>query len=263
MNSSKPASALSSALKLFTHRFSGEAKVNLISNGKPRVQVAVAVTEKERREAFHLGYVEYIKKGFVEENQSELLVHEADLKPGTIVLNAYVENELAGTVTIVSNKGSELPFVSTFKNRSPEFLLNGSYSEIIRLAISENYRSNNDVLLSLFNYAYICSKFIRKTSGFVIEVNPRHKKFYERMIGFASLEVSSPCGRVNDAPAELLWIDFKGEKEYREKHSFLLSVTKQKEITLECLLRIRGAPINNAFDKLLEDIFFESQAILV
>ncbi len=252
---SKPKSALSAALRVFAKGVSSQQPAVLLQScKKPSVHVTIAITEKEKKDAYHLGYLEYLKKGYIEANEQELLVHEADLKFETIVLNAYIENELAGTLTVVTNEGESLPFHQTFGEKTPLFLQQGKFSEIVRLAISEKYRLNKEVLMSLFNYAFICSKYIRKSQGFVIEVNPRHKKFYEKMIGFESLGVSCDCDRVKGAPADLLWINFEWEDSYRQQYSYFLPKEQQDEVVRECVLRIRSTPDNKNLHLMVEQM---------
>jgi hypothetical protein len=63
------------------------------------------------------------------------------------------------------------------------------------------------VLASLFHVAYIFSHRVMGIDDLVIEVNPRHVRYYERMLGFEPLGEPRHNGRVN-APAVLMRLRF-------------------------------------------------------
>ena len=80
-----------------------------------------------------------------------------------------------------------------------------SVCEITQLAVDENVRSKK-VLASIFHMAYIYAHQIYKCSDILIEVNPRHVLFYEKMLGFKPFGQQKICPRVN-APAVLLRVE--------------------------------------------------------
>jgi hypothetical protein len=76
--------------------------------------------------------------------------------------------------------------------------------EAIKLAVDRKARSKR-VLASLFHIAVIYSHCVRHATHMVIEVNPRHVKYYVNMFGFSQLGPERLNRRV-DAPALLLGI---------------------------------------------------------
>ena len=78
--------------------------------------------------------------------------------------------------------------------------------EFTKLAIDSVVRSKR-VLASLFHVAYIYAHRIKGFHQLVIEVNPRHVRYYERMLGF---QVAGPrrMNRRVSAPAVLMSLDF-------------------------------------------------------
>jgi hypothetical protein len=79
--------------------------------------------------------------------------------------------------------------------------------EFTKLAMDSVMQSRR-VLASLFHVAYIYAHRIRGVHQLMIEVNPRHVRYYERMLGF---KVSGPQ-RMNRrvlAPAVLMSLDFQ------------------------------------------------------
>jgi len=78
--------------------------------------------------------------------------------------------------------------------------------EFTKLAIDSVVRSKR-VLASLFHVAYIYAHRIKGFHQLVIEVNPRHVRYYERMLGFRVRGPQRMNRRVS-APAVLMALDF-------------------------------------------------------
>jgi len=78
--------------------------------------------------------------------------------------------------------------------------------EFTKLAVDGAIRSKR-VLATLFHIAYIYSHRMNGFSDLLIEVNPRHVRFYEQMLGFRQYGPERANPRVN-APAVLLRLDF-------------------------------------------------------
>lgn len=79
--------------------------------------------------------------------------------------------------------------------------------EFTKLAVDGAIRSKR-VLASLFHIAYIYSHKMNGFSDLFIEVNPRHVRFYEQMLGFKQFGPERLNTRVN-APAVLLRLNFE------------------------------------------------------
>jgi hypothetical protein len=67
------------------------------------------------------------------------------------------------------------------------------------------------VLAAIFHLAYIYAHRMRQCTDLLIEVNPRHVKFYETMLGFTTWGEEKMDPRVN-APALLLRLDLSYAK---------------------------------------------------
>ena len=78
--------------------------------------------------------------------------------------------------------------------------------EFTKLAVDGAIRSKR-VLATLFHIAYIYSHRMNGFSDLLIEVNPRHVRFYEQMLGFQQCGPERLNTRVN-APAVLLRLRF-------------------------------------------------------
>jgi len=79
--------------------------------------------------------------------------------------------------------------------------------EFTRLAVDRNEQSK-EVLAMMFHIAYMYARRFAKCTDLLIEVNPRHVRFYRSMLGFEVLGEERACARVN-APAVLLRLDLQ------------------------------------------------------
>jgi hypothetical protein len=77
--------------------------------------------------------------------------------------------------------------------------------EFTKLAV-ENLLRSQAILAAIFHIAYIYAHRIRGCTDLLIEVNPRHVRFYRSMLGFAKYGQERIDPRVN-APAVLLRLD--------------------------------------------------------
>ncbi len=78
--------------------------------------------------------------------------------------------------------------------------------EFTKLAVDGSIRSKR-VLASLFHVAYIFAYRLHECDDLLIEVNPRHVRFYEQMLGFTVHGAERLNRRVN-APAVLMRLEF-------------------------------------------------------
>ncbi len=77
--------------------------------------------------------------------------------------------------------------------------------EFTRLAVDRNEQSR-EVLAMMFHIAYMYARRFAECTDLLIEVNPRHVRFYRAMLGFEVVGEERTCPRVN-APAVLLRLD--------------------------------------------------------
>ena len=206
-------SAVSSIIRVLENEIA--QKVEVTSGFK----FVVADNLFHRLNAYRLGYNKYLKKGYIEENQYQALINELDLDEETLTIVAYHGTKEVGTITV--NTQSNLPFEEIFDCEASKDS-NFKGAELTRLAIDENYRNNKEILLGMFNLVFAYSRFIKNCSHLVIEVNPRHVKFYERILGFMPVAENVSCPRVRGAPAVLLMGDLRLPMIYPENYTFLV-----------------------------------------
>jgi hypothetical protein len=125
---------------------------------------------------------------------------------GRVTLSACVNEATVATITAALDSDDGL-YVSRLYPEQVECLQaeGRKLCEFTKLAVDESVRSHA-VLGAIFHVACIYVINLHRCSDVLIEVNPRHVRFYERMLGFcrAADERLDP---VVNAPAVLMRLD--------------------------------------------------------
>ena len=113
-----------------------------------------------------------------------------------------------GTLSLVFDSDRGLPCDEIYWLETTRLRAEGRrMAEVTRLAQRKNIADSRRVLLRLFNLIYIYARRVRGYTDFVIEVHPRHLKYYERAMCFEKLGDEQACLRVGGAPAVLGRVD--------------------------------------------------------
>ena len=166
--------------------------------GKQEFKVRLATTEDRRKSASLLIEKMYSWRGYEADTLSQ--------DPNKITLVAYQEDRVVGTLTLGLDSPNGMVVDQLYKTEADQLREEGrNICDVTKLAIDQDIKSK-DVLGALFHLSVIYGRNIHNATDFLIEVNPRHALFYQRMIGFVPLGEEKLCPRVN-APAVLLKLD--------------------------------------------------------
>lgn len=161
--------------------------------------IRLADTEEGRNSASLLINKMYAWRGYGSSNKIEAL-------PNRITLAASEKGTTIGTVTMGVDSETGLLADEIFKEEVDALRSAGAkVCEITKLAFDHTVRSKH-ALAALFHTVFIYSYHIHQCTYALIEVNPRHRRFYESMMGFKRLGDVRENPRVK-APAYLLAID--------------------------------------------------------
>ena len=112
-------------------------------------------------------------------------------------------DEVFGTITVGIDSHEGLQADLLYRHELNVFRQRGRLlCEITGLAVDAPLNAK-EALGGLFHLAYIQARLIDKADDVIIEVNPRHAPFYQRLLGFGQIGPLRHCQRV-DAPAVLL-----------------------------------------------------------
>lgn len=132
--------------------------------------------------------------------------HQVQENPNRITLTASDRDTLIGTITLGIDSQVGLLADEIFKEEVDAYRSKGrKVCELTKLAFDASLNSKF-ALASLFHICFIYGRRLHHCTDVFIEVNPRHRVFYERMLGFKQLGELKANPRVN-APAYLLWLD--------------------------------------------------------
>jgi len=125
-----------------------------------------------------------------------------------VTLTAWLDNVLGATLTLSRDGGNGLLCETLYPDEIAELQAKSqSICEYSRLAIDPDY-SSPELMESLFRTAYNFARTHFNASDAVVEINPRHRRYYERQLGFTRLGPIRICPRV-EAPAMLLHRDLR------------------------------------------------------
>lgn len=119
---------------------------------------------------------------------------------------ASTEDQTIGTITLAVDSLSGLAADVTFKDEIDKFrTVSGSkVCELTKLAFDSELPSK-PLLAALFHIVFIHGQLKYNCTDLFIEVNPRHRRFYEAMLGFATVGPQRHNQSVS-APSQLMWL---------------------------------------------------------
>ncbi len=119
-----------------------------------------------------------------------------------VTFYAETAGEVVGTMSLWLDLDGSLPADENFGDRlAPLRHAGRRLCEPSRLAIDKGMSKR--VFAALIHISYLYAHKLHGYTDYVIEVNPRHVAFYQRMLGFADFGGERACSRVG-APAVLL-----------------------------------------------------------
>lgn len=114
---------------------------------------------------------------------------------------------MLGTVTLVADSAMGLAADTLFADQLNGFrdVQGRKICELSRLAFDVGLPSK-PLLAALFHIVFIYGYHRHRCTDLFIEVNPRHRRFYEAMLGFTPLGTPRQNASVG-APSQLMWLE--------------------------------------------------------
>jgi hypothetical protein len=173
------------------------------------IEVKIASCESEWEQAFALAAASYQERGYESPGSNRLRFTPYHALPDTVTLVAKHEEQVLATFSIVmDNTLLGLPMEGTYPEEISALRRRGrKMFEATTLADGGlNVREFVQVFLTLIK---LSMQYHTSHGGdsYVIAVNPRHKKFYTKIMGFVPLGPLRTYAAVQDAPAEAFLLD--------------------------------------------------------
>lgn len=181
-----------------------DPRIDLLPDGAPgprRFKIKAADTASRRSLATRLLEHRYLWRGY------QQVALPTDQSVYRFSLAAIERDTIIGTITVSMDGPHGLSADDAFAPELNELRAEGHrVCEFGKLAI-DPITGSKRVLAALFHVAYIVAHRVRGFDTLVIEVNPRHVKYYERMLGLTALGAER-LNRAVRAPAVLLSTPF-------------------------------------------------------
>lgn len=169
------------------------------------LRTLVALDRKQLCDAEALVRRRYALQGYampVTQNLGEGIIEAAGL-----TLVAINDGALRGTLTLRADSPTGLAAEKTYGGEIENLRRQGRrVGEIVRLAVEDDGADGRAVLQTLIESVYLLARVVHPLTDVVIEVNPRHVRFYRRVLGFVIMAPERLCTRAG-APSVLMRID--------------------------------------------------------
>lgn len=131
--------------------------------------------------------------------------HRVTADPNRVTMIATHQGEVCGTLTLGLDSECGILADELFKDEIDAFRARGArVCEFTKLAFDPQVQSKI-TLAAIIHLTVIRARDVHQCTDMFIEVNPRHRRFYENMLGFKRLGEPKTNPRVQ-APAYLLWV---------------------------------------------------------
>jgi hypothetical protein len=188
-------SLLREARSVTSHTFRNECRLRVAVHPN-QLQAAEELVRK--RYAWRGYQVPGIQDAYVADSVSRRVVLLAEKNCGDMV----------GTVTVRPDSARGLLAEMTYGNEIQALRQQGHrLGEVVKLAVDQSAASRF-VAEALIRSAYLISHKGYERSHVVIEVNPRHVRFYEKVLGCVVVAAERLCARVG-APSVLMELDME------------------------------------------------------
>lgn len=133
----------------------------------------------------------YVRKGYGGNHRIPASAHH-------LTFTAEVDEAIGGTITLAVDSSRGLAADKTFKQEldSVRELPGAKICELTKFAFSEEIHSR-ELMAALFHVVFVYGYRTHACTHLLIELNPRHVRFYEAMLGFSRLgepRFNESCG---------------------------------------------------------------------
>lgn len=180
--------------------------------------------------------------------------HSLPAAPNCVTFTASSHEDVIGTLTLAVDSESGLALDATFKDELDAFRKapGARLCELTKFAFDTSSPARPR-LAALFHIIFIYGSMHYDCTDLFIEVNPRHARFYESMLGFSRVGKPRTNASVN-APAQLMWLNVptiadrirehagRGRSASRSLYAHFFSAAEQRalERRLACLAKSDG-----------------------
>ena len=172
------------------------------------IEVKIASTESEWEQAFQLAASSYQARGYESPGAGHLRFTPYHALPDSLTLVAKHHEQVVATLSIVQDSTLlGLPMEDVYAEEIENLRQEGRrLFEVTTLA--DAGLSTREFIQTFIGLIQLATQYHTSHGGDagVIAVNPRHRQFYTRVLGFVRLGPLRSYAAVQDHPAEAFWI---------------------------------------------------------
>jgi len=145
--------------------------------------------------------------------------HQLSAGPNCVTFTATSDEDVIGTLTLSVDSPAGLAVDRTFKDQIDLFrgAPGARLCELTKFAFDTSGPARPR-LAALFHIIFIYGSMHYDCTDLFIEVNPRHRRFYEIMLGFKAVGEPRTNTSVN-APAHLMWLNVADIRRLIDEHA--------------------------------------------
>lgn len=145
--------------------------------------------------------------------------HKLPVRSTHSTFTASVDGDTIGTLTLAVDSAAGLAADGIFQEEIDQFRSQpgAKVCELTKLAFSSTMPSK-PMLAALFHIVFIYGQRRHECTDLFIEVHPRHRRFYEMMLGFKRIGTVKTNVSV-DAPAQLMWLRVSDIRNQIDEHA--------------------------------------------
>ncbi len=145
--------------------------------------------------------------------------HVIPIAPTHATFTASDDERTVGTITLAIDSAAGLAADKIFRAEIDSFrrVPGAKVCELTKLAFDAEVPSK-PLLASLFHIVFIYGQRRHRCTDLFIEVNPRHRRFYEAMLGFKAIGDLKTNDSVG-APSQLMWLQVSKIRDHIDRHA--------------------------------------------
>lgn len=179
-----------------------------------------AQNSEEVEKALELVYQSYLKMGYTKEESCKIRLTPHHLVPSTTVIVALINDQIVGTLSMISENALGLPLEKEFS--LAHLRANGErLCEVGALAIDPKFRMANGTLMHFMaRYAMLYAREALKADYITITVNPAMADLYEAIYLFEPLTLKNKKDTydyANGKPAVGLFLNLHSQMDRAQK----------------------------------------------
>lgn len=181
-------------------------------DGEKAITIRLADCDGERSSASMLINRKYSGRGYGSG-------HRVPSAGNCVTFTASTGDSVIGTLSLTVDSAQGLASDKTFKDELDEFrkVKGAKICELTKFAFDTSKPSLH-LLASLFHIIFIYGTHKHHCTDLFIEVNPRHRRFYEAMLGFKSVGAMKTNDAVG-APSHLMWLKVSDIRRHIDEHA--------------------------------------------